>query len=75
MNLVLINKDEVISMLDAQDSDAKDRAKERVKSWLSLRLPEPAINIGLIKMIKDLPDYTNYTVKGKELLNICSIKG
>ena len=42
------------------------KAKDTVRSRISLeqRLPETAINIGLIKLIKDLPEYAGYEIKG-----------
>lgn len=54
-------------MIEASDKRIQQEAKKKVLSWVSvldMKLPEPAINIGLIKMIKDLPEYADYVVKG-----------
>lgn len=63
-SLVLCRRDNILEMIEAS---IRDEAKKKVESWLSvldMKLPEPAINIGLIKMIKDLPEYADYVVKG-----------
>lgn len=71
-NLVLCCKtelQEIISICDGSPVD-KERlgdAKKKVQSWMDvvdMSLPKPAINIGLIKLIKDLPEFTTYIVKG-----------
>ncbi len=62
-SLVLCHKDDVVAMSQV----TYDQAKENIRSWssvLDMKLPEPAINIGLIKVITDLPLFGNYVVKG-----------
>lgn len=42
-------------------------AKEKVKTLLNvldMKLPEPAINMGLIQLIKELPEFQDYVIKG-----------